>query len=177
VTLEGYYANLKRLDTAVFLRAGLRAVPKGRPRFAGNHAYTPEKTRTFEAQIAHLAREVMGHRLPYSCPVKVTLKLVEEVPTSWSARKKELALAGLLVPLRGDLDNREKAVFDALNGIVFHDDVQIGHKVSSKEFGFSNLITVTIERNGLSDIEIDRWIKTQKVKDGSVANRGSAKLG
>lgn len=176
--LADYYAKLKLMDTPVFLRAGIRAVPKGRPRFAGSHAYTPESTRVFEAQIRTLALSVMGHRLAYTCPLKVTIKLVEEVPKSWSSPKRELALAGMLVPLRGDLDNREKAVLDALNGVVFYDDVQIGAKVSSKEFGSANLITVTIERNGLSDIEVDRWIKMQKkVKDGTVADRSGAKLG
>lgn len=174
MTLEEYYDNLKRLDTPVFIRAGLRAVPKGRPRFAGTHTYTPEKTRVFEAQIRKLAQDVMGHRLRYNCPLKITIRIVEAVPASWSKPKKELALAGLLVPLRGDLDNREKAVLDAMNGVVFHDDVQVGAKTSSKEFGLANLITVTIERNGLSDIEIDRWIKMQKVSNGSNVSRGGA---
>lgn len=164
MTLDDYYADLKRLDTPVTMHAGIRAVPKGRPRFAGNHAYTPESTRVFEAQMKHLAKSAMGHRLAYTCPVAVTLTLVEIPPASWSAAKKELALAGMLTPLRGDLDNREKAVFDALNGVVYYDDVQISEKTSSKAFGNANLILVTIERNGLSDIEVDRWIKMSKVK-------------
>lgn len=175
MTLEEYYFQLKLMDTPVFLRAGLRAVPKGRPRFSGNgHAYTPPKTREFEDQIRTLAVSVMGHRLRYTCPVSVVIKLVEVVPASWSASKKELALAGMLVPLRGDLDNREKAVLDALNGVVYHDDVQIGRKSSSKEFGFANLITVTIERAGLSDMEIDRWTKMQKVNNATDAGGGRA---
>jgi Holliday junction resolvase RusA-like endonuclease len=163
MTLEDYYNRLKLDDTAVVIRAGLRAVPKGRPRFAGNHAYTPAATREFEAQIKTLAKSIMGHRLPYSCPVSVTLTLVEVVPVSWPKLKKEMALAGMIVPSRGDLDNREKAVFDALNGVVFYDDVQICRKSSSKAFGAANLLIATVERSGLSETDIERWTKMKKV--------------
>ncbi len=165
--ITAFYSQLKSADTPVFLRAGLRAVPKGRPRFSGNgHAYTPPATREFEDQIRTLAQKVMGHRLPYTCPIRVTVVLIEPPPVSWSAVKKEAALAGYLVPQRGDLDNRVKAVTDAMNGVVYHDDVQIGETLASKKFGHSLLITITVERLGLSDMDLDRWSKMRKEKNG-----------
>lgn len=177
MTITEYYASIKARDVPIVFRAGLRAVPKGRPRFSGNHAYTPKSTREFEAQIRALGLKAIGERTPYNCPVRVTLLLVEEVPKSWPSAEREAALANLLVPLRGDLDNREKAVTDALNGIVYYDDVQIGAKVSSKEFGSVTMLTVTIERHGLSALEIDRYKKMIRDDNGNRASRGGTTMG
>lgn len=175
--LPEYYQKLLANDVPITFRAGLRAVPKGRPRFSKGHAYTPAATREFEKQIRELAVKAMGDRLPYSCPVHVHLHLVETVPVSWGAVEKEAALLNYLVPLRGDLDNREKAVTDALNGVVYHDDVQIGRKTSSKEFGLTTMLTVTIRRNGLSELEIDRYKKLKKARHGQHLDRGSTNMG
>lgn len=164
-SLQAYYDNLKRLDTPVMFRAGIRAVPKGRPRLGRRgFVYTPESTQHFETQIKVLASTTMGHRLPYSCPVKVTINIIEPVPKSYSKLQVELAEAGLILPPRGDLDNRVKAVTDAMNGVVYQDDDQVGDIVASKRYGSTYLIHVVIERTGLSSLEIDRY-KKQKVND------------
>lgn len=177
MTAQEYYDALFRTDEPVTLRCGLRALPKGRPRFSKGHAYTPETTRTFEAQIRALGVSAMQHRQPYSCPVAITVVAVEEVPKSRSVVDKELALAGYTVPLRGDLDNRVKAITDALNGVAYHDDVQIAETHSYKKFGAANLITVTIRRLGLSSLEIDRYKKLTKVNNGTIAGRGGPSMG
>ena len=169
--LLDYYANLKRLDTPIFMRAGIRAVPKGRPRLGRRgFVYTPQSTVDFETQIRVLGSSIMGHRLPYSCPVIVTVRIFEPVPVSYSKLKKELAEAGLIVPPRGDLDNRVKAVTDALNGITYQDDDQVADIIASKRYGAAYLIHITIERVGLSDLEIDRY---KKMKIAQVNNEHS----
>ena len=167
MTPSEMYASLLARDEPIIIRAGLRAVPKGRPRFAGTHTYTPKATKEFELQIRTLGKSAMVGKRPYNCPVAVTVTIVEEVPQSRTAIEKEAALAGYTVPLRGDLDNRVKAITDALNGVVYHDDVQIGQTTAVKKYGTLNIITVEIKRCGLSDIEIDRVKKLQKVKHGS----------
>jgi Holliday junction resolvase RusA-like endonuclease len=175
--IKEFYDNLKRIDTPVRFVAGIRAVPKGRPRFSKGHAFTPAATREFEAQIRELGKKIMGHRLPYACPVLISVEILEKVPASRSAFEKELALAGMTVPLRGDLDNRVKAVTDALNGIVYYDDVQIADTIASKRYGSGDFITVKIERVGLSGLEIDRLKKLKKASHGSTDSRGSPQVG
>jgi Holliday junction resolvase RusA-like endonuclease len=177
MTLSDYYANLLAKDEPIVMRAGLRALPKGRPRFSKGHAYTPQSTREFEAQIRTLGAAAMKDRRPYSCPVFITVVATEAVPASRSTLEKEIALAGYTVPLRGDLDNRVKAITDALNGIVYHDDVQIAETHAVKKFGAANLITVTIQRSGLSDLEIDRYKKLIKVNNGTVTGRSGPTMG
>ena len=166
MNLWDYYENLKRLDTPVVMRAGIRAVPKARPRLGRRgFVYTPETTQHFEAQIRVLAKSVMGHRLPYSCPVKVTITITEPIPPSHPKWRTKLADAGLVLPPRGDLDNRVKAVTDAMNGIVYQDDNQVGEIAAVKRYGSAYLIHVVVERTGLSDLEIDRYKKMKKVND------------
>lgn len=54
------------------------------------------------------------------------MTMVLPVPKSWSKRKQADALAGQLMPTtKPDLDNCVKAIFDAVNGIVWTDDVQV----------------------------------------------------
>lgn len=178
MNLQAYYDNLKRLDTPVMLRAGIRAVPKARPRLGRRGAvYTPQTTHDFETQIRVLAASVMGHRLPYSCPVAVTIDIFEPVPQSYSALQKELATAGFILPPRGDLDNRVKAVTDAMNGVVYQDDDQVGSIKAAKSYGAAYLIIVKIERMGLSDLEIDRYKKMKKVDNEQRASGRRSTMG
>lgn len=114
-------------------------VPKGRPRLTvqGGHAraYTPAKTRTYEAKIADAARDAFNGE-PYDCPLAVELHASLAVPKSWSKRKRAEALDGTVFPTgpRADCDNIAKAVLDALNGIVWRDDGQIVSLFVSKRY-------------------------------------------
>lgn len=160
--LLAYYAALKQADAGLSLRAAVYSVPKGRPRFSGKgHTYTPEATREFEGVIRALAQSKKWKA--YSCPVTVTIVIQVATPTSYDPVKTVMAMLGLITPPRGDLDNRVKAITDALNGIAYYDDVQITRTISEKVFGSTNLISVEISRAGLSDMEIDRFKKMQKV--------------
>ena len=87
-------------------------IPKARPRVriqAGQkaHAYTPLRTRNWEAEVKDAARAVMGGRDPLTGPVGVELRI-------WRGDRR-----------RADGDNMEKAVTDACNEIVWGDDDQI----------------------------------------------------
>lgn len=88
--------------------------------------YTPDKTRSYERTIRLLARQAVGARKPIDGPVSLTLQIVMPIPASWPAWKRDLAQSGQLAPTtKPDADNIEKAVKDALNGVVYRDDAQV----------------------------------------------------
>lgn len=92
---------------------------------ATGHVYTPEKTLTYEARLAHAAQAVMGERLPLPDPLVVTMEVRLPVPKSWSQKKQAAALCGALLPTgKPDADNYAK-IADGLNHIVWTDDAQI----------------------------------------------------
>jgi len=90
-------------------------LPKERPRFAGGHAYTSDSTRDYEATVALYAREAMGGSAPLEGDLSVSLAF-------WRADRRLV-----------DLDNFCKVVCDAMNGIVWHDDVQIVKLAATKD--------------------------------------------
>lgn len=102
---------------------------KARPRITrAGHAYTPENTRRYEKQIRDTAAyEVNKQRWKITTePVKVFLCARFEIPKSWPKKKKLLALSGLIYPVKKpDSDNITKVILDAMNGIVYRDDVQV----------------------------------------------------
>lgn len=79
-------------------------VPKGRPRVANGRAFTPERTKAWESEVALLA-QAQGVR-PFDADADVAAYIS-------------------IVAARGDLDNHVKAILDALNGIAYHDDKQV----------------------------------------------------
>src|SRR5262245_15872321 len=89
---------------------------KGRPRFAHNgHAYTPAATRVYESAIRFVAQEQMNGRPPFEGALSVVVTATFPIPSSWSRKKREAALAGLLPHTSApDADNLLK-VTDALN--------------------------------------------------------------
>jgi Holliday junction resolvase RusA-like endonuclease len=85
-------------------------VPKGRPRVMAGYAFTPRRTKDYEALVRATAQEaVMG--LP-----------------GWrlDAEHYEVRVAVYRAAKRGDLDNYVKSITDALNhGVAYHDDKHV----------------------------------------------------
>lgn len=116
---------------------------KGRPRFrqittkAGASfvsAYTPTNTRSYESLLRDAAQQAMGDKPLCDGPLKVKVAAFFSVPQSWSRKKREQALRGILRPTgRPDWDNLVK-MLDALNGIVWRDDSQIVQGFVSKSY-------------------------------------------
>jgi Holliday junction resolvase RusA-like endonuclease len=103
---------------------------KQRPRFARRgaftHAYTPEKTKTYEDEIRYMARAAMGASPPLETPVTVAIYIRMEIPKSFSKQKRKDALANIIKPMKTpDLDNCAKCFLDAMNGHVYLDDKQV----------------------------------------------------
>jgi Holliday junction resolvase RusA-like endonuclease len=91
-------------------------VAKGRPRFSRNgHAYTPAKTRTFEAEVRKMLM-LFKMPAPMEGPLWVSMRFI--MPTPKRCPRKHPSV-------RPDIDNLMKGVKDAANGILWNDDAQI----------------------------------------------------
>lgn len=122
---------------------------KGRPRFTRTgHAYTPARTRDYEELIAARARQAMDGRqpIPKGVPVRMTILAVFGVPVSWPKKRRTAALQGVMHHThKPDLDNVQKAVCDALNGIAYEDDSQIVKVNVEKVYGSEPMVRVFLE--------------------------------
>ncbi len=151
------------------------AIPKGRPRFArgGTHAYTPERTRKFEALVADHTVEAMKGRKLFTAPVGVNIKFVTAFPRTISRNPLlvEAATEELLLPSVGDLDNLVKAITDGMNGIAYVDDRQIRKMFASHTYGPYPSISVEVFRVGLSDMELSGWLSFLKAQNGNARRR------
>lgn len=128
--------------TAITITLAGTPVAKGRPRMTrAGHAYTPAKTRTFEAAFRAAATEAMKGELPHGSAVSVTIEATLPIAKSLSATRR-FNLLGEFHQIRPDIDNIAKAATDAMNGIVYHDDSQIAVLVARKRWGDPGLVVI-----------------------------------
>jgi crossover junction endodeoxyribonuclease RusA len=143
----------------------LKAVPKERPRVGkSGHVYTPKRTRVFEAEVKKLAKTQVT--APMVGGLVMTVSIFEAFPKGFTQFHIRLAEASLLLPTRGDLDNKVKAVSDALNGIAFLDDAQIGTLHAYKRYRPTDLIEVTLTQISLSPVQLEHALYSMKVANG-----------
>ena len=121
-------------------------VAKGRARVTkSGFAYTPAKTKKFEAHGRLAAQLAMEGKEPLAGPLSVVVSAVLPVPSSWSKKKSADALAGKLRPMtRPDADNYLKAALDALNGIAWRDDSQVVDCTVKKLYGADPRLEIEI---------------------------------
>lgn len=93
-------------------------VPKARARILRSGiAFTPEKTRSFEAEIRWHWQASKNKMIP-KCPTAVTIGCY--LPRPKSTKKT------VFIPVtKPDLDNCAKSILDALNGFAWADDNQV----------------------------------------------------
>ena len=122
------------------------AAPKGRPRFTrAGFAYTPAKTRKYEAHGRLAAQVVMGDKPPFAGPVHLTALIELPIPSSWSKRRCASAIVGDIRPTsRPDIDNYLKSGMDVINGIVVADDSLIVKVTLEKKFGIDPKLVLLI---------------------------------
>ena len=132
---------------------------KGRPRFGigsgcgKRHAYTPHKTALYEAQIRRAATEAWqclvlddeSRNKLRDAPCRVRIVALHPLSKSWPLRQKQLALQGRLCPYKPDVDNLCKAVLDALNGVLWRDDVQVQSVAVSKHHAMHAGVAVMVQ--------------------------------
>jgi Holliday junction resolvase RusA-like endonuclease len=120
-------------------------VGKQRPRVAGGHAYTPQKTRDYEILIQDNFMIQLGknHYFTPDEPVYVHVDITLPVPKSASKAQREKMLNGEILPMvKPDGDNVLKSVLDALEGYAYSNDKQVIDQRSRKKYGEQGMITV-----------------------------------
>ena len=123
-------------------------IGKGRPKFARRgkfvSTYTPTKTRDYEDIIKVAARQAMTEK-PLETPVAVFVYIVVPILTSYSKKRKADCLAGIEKPTKKpDLDNVAKCFLDAMNAIVYQDDVQVVSLHVTKVYGTVGQVEVML---------------------------------
>ena len=115
-------------------RNGVRIItPRGKKPFPV--IYTKSATRNYQEALAAHAALAMRGREVLDEPLTIRVTAVMGVPASWSLKKREQALAGLLRPTgKPDFDNLAKMV-DALKGIVWRDDALVVTATIRKVYG------------------------------------------
>lgn len=125
-------------------------VGKGRPRIGrvGAHArmFTPAKTVSYESTVALFAAQAMAGRPLLTGPVNLQMRVDFAIPASWSMKKQRAAEAGLILPaVKPDADNVAKAICDAINGVVWVDDVQVVDLTLKKRYSVLPGVAVRID--------------------------------
>lgn len=109
-------------------------VPKARPRVVRGHAFTPKKTKDYEALVKDVYRLTVGEYLGDSAIV-ATIDLYFPIPESYSKSKKRRIEDGEIKHTkRPDVDNCAKAILDALNEVAYRDDAQIVESRITKHY-------------------------------------------
>ena len=116
------------------------SVPKQRPRISGRRAYTPKRTKDYEERVLEAFRSSYSGFYPAfgkDVPVRICISVIQEIPKSWSKKKRAQAENGEIVPLsrNGDVDNIAKSILDALNGFAYEDDCQVTTLIVTKQYG------------------------------------------
>ena len=125
-------------------------IPQARPRFANGHAYESARSRNYKT----LARFWMTQKLkqetawkPLESALTVDITFYMSIPSSWSKKRKEEALNGVIRPTtrNGDIDNLIKAILDAGNGLLWVDDTFITDITAHKRYGGRPRTEITVK--------------------------------
>lgn len=123
---------------------------QGRPRATarGGFAsiYKDPKSRKYEQSVALVAAAQMAGRLPLTGPLSASFQFRMPIPVS-ATKKAKAAMASGETPHLGkpDLSNMVKAIEDAMNAVVFHDDAQITRCFTTKLYSERPGVDVRIE--------------------------------
>lgn len=134
---------------AVTFTVPFAPIAKGRARSVympgrGVRHYTPAATAAWEKTVAVFARQAC--REAFQGPLMLTLGFYLPIPASWPAWKRDLALAGDLLPTtKPDLDNLTKAIKDGCNAITWIDDAQVVRTSNWKAYSDSPRVYVLIQ--------------------------------
>ena len=113
--------------------AEIKPVPLARPRVntRTRQAFYPQRSKKFKKALGIIGKAAMHGREPLTGKLKVTIDLYKNCKIDSQQF--------------GDVDNHQKAIFDALNGICFVDDRQIVEVVCNKHKDKFERIEIKIE--------------------------------
>lgn len=121
--------------------------PKQRPRvMKSGRTYTPKETVIFENNIRQLVSADMKARKITRLvgAISVQVDIDDTAYDSWSTSKKLICSRGYFYDDHGDLDNKFKAVGDALNGVLYKDDSQIVEAIQTRAFSKKEGFLLTV---------------------------------
>lgn len=144
----------KRCKPACIVVPG-EPVPQGRPRFARRagyvQAYDPKRSKDYKSRILSYVWMGLKSRAytPFtssSAPLAVSIAIYRGIPQSWSRKKKEAAVQGLVRPVsRPDTDNYVKIVLDALNKVLWKDDSAVVSLHAEKWYSETPRMEITVQ--------------------------------
>lgn len=127
-----------------------KPVGKQRPKatIRGHHAgvYTPKETKAYERYVVAMFLQAYPCARPLEGEIKGKIKAFYPIPQSTSKKRKTAMLDGSIRPMvKPDLDNVEKIIYDALNGIAYTDDSHITEMTISKYYSDKPRVEIMIE--------------------------------
>lgn len=129
-----------------------KPVPKARARVVRRRdgkvmSFTPEATANFELHVKFIAAGAMQGKAPLSAPLCMDMVICLSPPQSWSRKKIDAAIEGRVLPtVKPDVSNVQKAVEDAMNGIVYIDDSQLCQINTRKCYSAHPGVKVTVKQ-------------------------------
>ena len=122
----------------------IRPRPKQRPRFSMGHTYTPKETQDYEKTIRNMVSAEMTEQ--YKEWAFVQMRFYYALPQSAPKKKRQMVeIAPLMHTKRPDVDNLQKSVMDALNGVLWEDDAIVFAVVAQKHYDTRDHIKITVE--------------------------------
>ena len=127
-------------------------VPQGRVRFSTRgkfvRAFDPPKSSEYKEHLKSAAQEVYKEQpgfKPFDTAIVLHLHIFRSIPKTFSKKKHELALMGLLRPTtKPDCSNYLKGVEDALNKVLWEDDSRIVSENVNKFYSDQPRIELTV---------------------------------
>lgn len=139
----------------------LAGAPMGKQRVRlrkDGHAYTPERTVTFEGRLAYAAQNVMGDRPLLDGEIVADVVVLMPIPKSKPAKWRAAALAGAIRPTsKPDADNFAK-MLDAVNLIVWTDDAKIVRLTVDKFYSDRPAFALRVRPADERDRDVPPWV-------------------
>lgn len=114
----------------------------GKPQAYVTH-YACPKSKEYEKTIKSY---LIGQKITLSDrPIRVKMTECRAIPKSYPEWKEKLCYLGYYQPTsKPDLDNITKAAWDALNGLIWHDDAQVVENIACKVFERSEGLRIQV---------------------------------
>lgn len=123
-----------------------KAIGKGRPRFYGGHAVTPQATRDYERMIGREYARQCGQDFG-AAPLDVAIMVTYTMPKSWTKSKRAEKMKQPHTQ-KPDADNIAKAILDGLQqGGAYEDDCQIASLRVYKKWSDRDTIRVSMREH------------------------------
>lgn len=111
-------------------------------------ATDPKKCRDYKNMVKRTAKNYLGSKWkPLDEPLKIVVTFYREIPNSWSKKKKQQAVDGIILPVTTpDTDNYLKCWLDGNTGVTWKDDNCIIEMVAKKVYSSVPRTEMTVYR-------------------------------